>query len=299
MTGTGTQNDPFVIADWSDFITAVGTSDAYVEFPKNLVSTTDTDVNPNKLYVDSNGVVQKNVQPSDLANLYENTFEFDLNTIHPEAFTSTIQIKCASLKGNGATIKNISFDDCNGFTLGANTVINGLNVKNFYFATSSGKTFINAGASNSYISHLDYCMFSGRVDERTSSQYGNFISTYYGQAHSCSFNLQLANYARFRSTSNRTSFDMYNCRLNLTGETSKTLDILATNCYISGDISASIVASGQYSVFDVECNAISGSGTLILANSDKCSSISGLTSVTSAQLKDAAYLSSIGFPIQT
>ena len=34
MTGTGTQTDPYIVDNWADFVTALGTSGAYVSFPE-------------------------------------------------------------------------------------------------------------------------------------------------------------------------------------------------------------------------------------------------------------------------
>ena len=34
MTGTGTQTDPYIVDNWADLVTALGTSGAYVSFPE-------------------------------------------------------------------------------------------------------------------------------------------------------------------------------------------------------------------------------------------------------------------------
>lgn len=291
-----------VVNTWSDFITAIGTANAEVELPCDLVRTSDTVVNPNKLYVNSLGEVQTNVTNSDLPNLYENPFEFDLNVIHPEAFTSAIQIRCKSLKGNGATIKNISFSGSNGFRNNPpdqnnpNQIIQGLAIKNFSIV--NGYLFYDDVLT--YGIQINKSMFSGRIDAPGTYNY-SFINTPYTKSYSCSFNLELAGKGNFhRRGQNRPFYQIYNCRVHLTGSPSLAENITAYNSYISGSINGSFTdTAGQYSVFDVESTAISGSGTLILANSDKCSSISGVTSVTTAQLHNAEELQRIGFPIQT
>ena len=100
------------------------------------------------------------------------------------------------------------------------------------------------------------------------------------------------------------------CNVNFTGETDKTLNIVIVNSYINGALaSATLNATrypdGQvsvYSVLDITAAAFTANSAtnLVLANSDKCSNIGQyLTSVTTAQLTNAAYLDSIGFPIQT
>ena len=308
MTGSGTQLDPYIIETWSDFITAAGTASAYAEFKKNLVLTSDTSVDPDKLYVDSNGDVKTNVQVGDLPELYENTIEFDLNEIHPEAYTTTITVSCTSLKGNGATIKNISFSNCSGFTLAADSIINGLAIKNFsLFANTVSGYLIDADANDATISVLNYCMASGRI-EGQGGYSAAFIRTNYGQGISCGFNIDLNGTSYLRSNAqNRTGFDMYYCKLQLSGAApANAVKVLTRDCYITGSITGTIEAAigSRYSVYDIECDSMDGNTlTGVLANSDKCDNIiSGivmpLTPVTTEQLHDAAYLASIGFPIE-
>lgn len=64
MTGTGTQADPYIVDTWEDFVTAVGTTGAYVEVAPDTV--------------------------------------WDMNNISPEGVT--IDWNCTSLQGNGAVI---------------------------------------------------------------------------------------------------------------------------------------------------------------------------------------------------
>ena len=302
MTGTGTQNDPFIISDWTDFITAVGTSGAYVEFPKNLVRTSDTDVDPNKLYTDANGVVQTNVQPSDLANLYENTFTLNANDYAPGGITSHIQIRCASINGFGGYIKNLasSMDGIMGFySVTSMTGIAFLNInleeKNFFWAVWNGD-----------YNRLIKCIFSGRLSASNNA----FILTHYFKFTSCAFALELrGQMADFSSNSTSALATLETSRIQLTktdtSSNSLVFNVAAKNSYITGSVTAPlrINTPSDYTVIDLEApqiSAVNSGQSNVLANSDKCNNISGyLTSVTTAQLKDAAYLSSIGFPIQT
>lgn len=303
MTGTGTQNDPYIISDWTDFITAVGTSGAYVEFPKNLVSTSDTDVDPNKLYTDEYGVVQTNVQPADLSNLYENTFVLDANSDDgfPGGITTHIQIRCASINGFGGYIKNLasSSDGILGFySVTQVTGIASLNIN------LEGYMFFGAVWSGGY-NQINKCIFAGRL---VSDNYA-FINTHYFKFNSCAFTLDLwGSMAALTSdaTGKLSTFDI--CRIQLTktdtSSSSLVINVLANNSYITGSLTAPLkILDSVYTVIDIETPQITASysgQSNTLANSDKCSNISSyLTQVTTAQLKDAAYLSSIGFPIQT
>lgn len=302
MTGTGTQNDPFIISDWTDFIAAVGTSGAYVEFPKNLVKTADTDVDPNKLYTDANGVVQTNVQPSDLANLYENTFTLNANDYAPGGITSHIQIRCASINGFGGCIKNLasSSDGILGFyavTQATGIAFLNINLEEYMF--------FGAVWSGGY-NQINKCISSGRL---VSSNYA-FVNTHYFKFTSCAFALELWGLMASltsNSTGALSTFEVSRIQLTKTDTSSNSLvlDVAAKNSYITGSVTAPlrINTPSDYTVIDLEAPqiaAVNSGQSNVLANSDKCNNISGyLTSVTTAQLKDAAYLSSIGFPIQT
>ena len=45
VTGSGTQQDPFVVDTWEDFFDKINVSfSTYVEFPKQLTPTTDTEI---------------------------------------------------------------------------------------------------------------------------------------------------------------------------------------------------------------------------------------------------------------
>ena len=68
MQGTGTQTDPYIPENWEEFLTATGTSEAYVSLPEG------------------GGV-------------------FDMNRIAPDGGL-TVNIKCAEIQGNGWEIRN-------------------------------------------------------------------------------------------------------------------------------------------------------------------------------------------------
>ncbi len=96
MTGTGTQEDPYVVDNWNDFVTAVGQYDAYVTCPEGLV--------------------------------------FDMNEIAPDGINGII-INCKWLDGHGLTIKklyNTRNHDYYGFiTTGRPSTICNVNIESF------------------------------------------------------------------------------------------------------------------------------------------------------------------------
>lgn len=293
-----------VVHNWSEFVTAVGTAGAEVEFPKNLTHTTDTDVDPNKLYTDEYGVVQTNVQPSDLANLYENTFTLDANSPDgfPGGITTHIQIRCASINGFGGTIINLasSMDGILGFY--AVTQVTGIAFLNINLEEYM---FFGAVWKGNY-NQINKCIFSGRL---VSSNYA-FVNTHYFKFTSCAFALELWGLMASltsNSTGALSTFEVSRIQLTKTDTSSNSLvlNVAAKNSYITGSVTAPlrINTPSDYTVIDLEAPqiaALNSTQSNVLANSDKCNNISGyLTSVTTTQLKDAAYLSSIGFPIQT
>lgn len=314
MTGTGTQNDPFVISSWTDFITAVGTSDAYVEFPKSLVRTSDSAVDPNKLYTDSSGIVQTNVQPSDLANLYENTFKLDANDYAPAGLSATIEINCASINGYGATIINL-----------ASSAVN-LITNNSTALSISQLAFLNINAENVYFIYetypIDYykCIFSGRMTNNTNSRTKMFGSTGYHHSTftSCAKNVEIDGFVdMYNIGTNSDGAVLEYCRVELhiknNPASGGTLHAQAINTYFTGDCEEPYTfgfSSGSaYSVIEVaaESGTLSLDWydtpiTLVLVNTDVFKgyfSPTRFTAVDTETLTDAAALDALGFPIQT
>ena len=292
-----------VVHNWSEFVTAVGTAGAEVEFPKSLTHTTDTDVDPNKLYTDEYGVVQTNVQPADLPNLYENTFVLDANSDDgfPGGITTHIQIRCASINGFGGYIKNLasSMDGVLGFY--AVTQVTGIAFLNINL---EGYMFFGAVWSGGY-NQINKCIFAGRL---VSDNYA-FINTHFFNFTSCAFTLDLwGSMADLTSyaTGKLSTFDI--CRIQLTktdpSSSSLVINVLANNSYITGSLTAPLkIVDSVYTVIDIETPQITASysgQSNTLANSDKCSNISSyLTQVTTETLQSAEDLAAIGFPIQT
>lgn len=319
MTGTGTQQDPFVISNWADFITAVGTTDAYVEFPKNIHRTRDIDVNPNKLYIDEYGVVQTNVQPSDLRNLYENTFKLDANSSDgfPEGLPTTIAINCAEINAYGATVINLASSTVDLFTNNKSMcVLSNLALLNF---NVDGHAVINTAQ----VLQCFYCIFSGRVKNNTSSRitaFGRNQLDLNSPMVSCSFNIimegniDLFDYIYI-------DFNTYgglhrNCRIevhktNNENSVGGTFATLGDNSYYTGDISGinnAIVFTNtsQYNIVEIDSATASlsksGNISLVLVNTDIFTSnnITGNFNLVDTQtLGDANALLTLGFPIET
>lgn len=69
MTGSGTQADPYIVENWADFVTAAGTSGAYVEFAADTV--------------------------------------IDMDNVAPEGIGTQIVFRCTEIDGNGGEIRGL------------------------------------------------------------------------------------------------------------------------------------------------------------------------------------------------
>lgn len=289
------------VHNWPEFITAVGTSGAEVEFPHDstyLRKTPDTSVDPSKLYVDVNGAPKPFVQTEDLSNLYENTFVLDANDYAPEGITTPISITCASINGFGGTIKNLASSAADIFYCYITSGITGIAFLN---VNCTGKNFLYAGTSG--YKEISKCIFSGRMDGSNSCYFflGNYV-----RLKSCAVNVQLYHSGEFVNTG--ASVHLITCRVNTEDhrDVSTSSDqFRLENCYWTGNYNHYLFLGGtdvyDYSVLDLECAYIHANNdelaSYTFVNSDKCDDIRGIA-VTTAQLKDPAYMQSKGLPVE-
>lgn len=312
------------VTDWASFITAVGTPGAEVEFPHTsqyLVKTHDRDVDANKLYLDSNGVVQTNVQPSDLPNLYENTFVLDANDYAREGLSATISIACDSINGYGGYIVNLASYDVDIFTNNysgeSHLIISQLAILNFNVE--------NHNFFSSRFCEWHYCIFSGRCknnstsDSTTLTVFGDSSTSINQDFTSCSFNLtldgQVSPFEYYYIPYDYYGTYLRECRVeihkvNNQNSSGGSMIVGGINSYFTGDIDGlfTIYFTNQsiYSIVEIETSeasfSYSGNISYILVNTDTVtvSDIpSAYTQVTTTTLGDANALSALGFPIET
>lgn len=292
MTGTGTQADPFIVDNWPDFVTAIGTANAYVEFPEG------------------GGVI-------------------DMNDAAPTGIPE-ISVACASIKGNDWIIQNLYCKGHRGLSTayGKYVSINKLHFLNFYFDDNGVYDFHGIMLfGNSDDERQGYyfteCRFSGIANCTFQSsdaagrrnglfRQGNFWEIC--RLVRCSFNVRLNGYAILLSGStyayedNRVEY----CNIKVSGNSPLwTIDGDYRNCLISGDSVATAFdakrGSSNFNVVNVDFSnasnfeCIGRSGAVNLINTDLLPSGAtigtGFIGVTTEQLHDAAYLASLGFPI--
>ena len=320
MTGTGTAQDPYVVNDWDEFVTAIGTNQAYVEFPKQLVLTSDTTVQQGKMYVDDNGELIIDPKNSEISSYYENTFVIDFNDYYPYGYGLTsnnrIQIRAVSINGKGGMIKNLNvYSDSSYGTEKFFAYYQyeglGLSITNLSFANiiCENCDLIGNNYSGPYGNKVKSCHFSGSITADTANSRGasliNFSDRYgsglFAGAVSCGFNIELHGKANWCKTD--APHNSRYSRFEITGDTTATILMKGKHNYIIGELdnsSIEISADEERSIYDINVDSITGTNTAhTLANSDKCSDISeGITAVTTEQLQDAEYLRSIEFLIQ-
>ena len=287
MTGTGTQNDPYIPASWSEFVTAIGTASAYVSVPEGTV--------------------------------------WDMNEIQPTGITSAITVAAYRVEGNGAEIRNLFFTGGGCFTMPTNPSTNYHTFSDFIFSNvliESGSSFAKTPTtSNWQYFTLSGCKVSCKIIDGCFAKWESGGQSQHILLSGTSLNAEISGNGTLAyrgSSSYGLILWLKNANIMLSGRmagSANGTDIVAENTLIRGDwdtvsglrFSTSEYTS-KYSILDVDIPANSylqsnGSLNKVLVNSDKIASgatvSSGFTQVTDAQLHNASYLSSIGFPIAT
>lgn len=260
MTGSGTENDPYICTKLSEIISVQANTSPYIKIPTNTL--------------------------------------IDANDEYPEGFTTAIYI-CSHIDGQGSTIRNIAST--------AQEVFNcdGADFQNLNLLNIRGKKHLFRRTNTNSPCQLYNCKFSGRMDALSSMLYH-----YAGSVRRCSFNFEVYgsssaqlswwdSYDGFIIEYNRFEFDCSHMT-----DTGGFRVEGVSNCYITGNHPAKIVVDGNTNVVDFTAPTanVGNNVSNILINSDKCATIpeqAGVFPVTTAQMKDAAYLASLGFPIQT
>ena len=271
ITGTGTSADPYVVTTWDELVAKASETGKYVKLGNDI----------------------------------------DMNTEYPEGLETGFQIKCVEVDGDGKDIKNLYIKS--GYFInnyGQGNVWKNTNFLNMVLGDGNNATYLYYDSGNfmNYLQTFYCCKFSGRLNGTSNNL--SYLTRTSLVLNRCSINLVMN--ARAAITYYGSDFrycKMQCCNVNLKGDTSQNQNMLLINSYVKGSLPNATISTtlfngtkSVYSVLDIEAAEYTGSsGTnLVLANSDKCSTISQyLTSVTTAQLTNATYLDSIGFPIQT
>lgn len=261
MTGTGTQNDPYIVDTWEDFITATGTSGAYVKMADNIV--------------------------------------WDMNSIAPEGIIS-LRFNCTELDGNGAVIQNLYFNAAGEYGIFYMSYsvhdISFLNFLSKHDSLNYPHALINLTSS----SNIQRVVFSGVING--SRNQFIFDGIRYEQVKNCSFNLkmQLGSNKVYIADHTRTAMGYYENNHIIIDATNALIynsdfDIHSDNSLIE------IIRAENDTAILPRSNARSTIVRYDKGTAREENYVFDTTgawhSVTSAQLQDAAYLTSIDFPI--
>lgn len=260
MTGSGTEQDPYIVDNWEDFtaVTNASTTEIYIKWA-------DSD---NKI--------------------------IDFNDIKPEGFSETVYFP-ANCDFNGWTLKNFSSNASKAirsFSTNTKSNISNLNIENFYFKSEESFGYLNfkncSFAGQSYSTSSNYfsnqCSFTNcsiNIKMYTVGQGCIFSYT------TCKNSDVIMNVSGSRVSITSNCY-LYNSRFS--GVIS--VDSDAINISIGYPCIFNIESNRVLKL-------ISGVGVSVF-NSDLAeiySSSKNLVGVTSDQLKNPEYLASIGFPI--
>jgi hypothetical protein len=268
MQGTGAQTDPFYPTNWNEFVEAISTAEAYVECPANAM--------------------------------------WDMNEVMGSGLRSRLIWRAKEVYGNGLKIKNLYIETGSIFFTGSYThLVYKLDFLNLWNnANSEGFFNTDTGANT----HLRRCNISGEIHGGTAFS-GNsaMILLDNDKEKSSSINIRFQGGGALFGRQSR----FQKCYIILSGYAGGTTEIAGeyaqfNSCYVTGESPYDmfyVTTATSDNVFDIyipEGRRIIGpwGKELGIINTDKVSgSYSTITGVTAAQMSDAAYLQSIGFPI--
>lgn len=235
MLGTGTQEFPYIPENWDEFVTAVGTAEAYVSLPAE-------------------------------------GGKYDMNEIAPEG-NFTLNINCAEIQGNEWEIRNAY----NMKVYGNSCDIFNLHFLNFYWEKSSENEMIIDG-------YFYYCKFSGIVSGYRQSVFNSGREKRY-----CSVNVKFIGESY---NLNYSEGDFNFCNISLNHADSQIPVMLSVSVHGENSL-VNHVSNGHNNIYldGRLCVLLSDLGNVIADSSGN------RIDVTDEQLRDAAYLNSIGFPI--
>ena len=262
MTGSGTENDPYIVETWEEFVSAFNASSKYITFPDDTI--------------------------------------LDFNEI--QNYSRKLTGRYNTVLGNGVNFRNIMLETGAFISATNKNTFDNMRFTNLYFTGDA--SFIASSLNNDWCYFIN-CQFAG-VFQGNSKFNDSGDKLYFGKSLTsvgCGINLKLSEQAVFRASGY--SCYCYNCQLTLDCESSASdTSINIYNSLIEGNI-----GGANRSIWAVNCvlNANiettftnTNTGKVSVANADKIGengAVNGFVAVTSEQLKNAEYLSSIGFPI--
>lgn len=259
MTGTGTQADPYIVDTWADFVTAVGTAQAYVEFPVNTI--------------------------------------IDMNNVQPEGIDSNIVFKCTQFdaKGgeiNGLFLRNGQFRNDNNSPIIKNLKLTEMRADKGAFYMDGGK-MQNCIIAGSFGGEVMFDTIRGRFTLESCSvnaqlQSGTyFADSYWGDDRSLTIKNSIVNLSgSVRSDGNTLVLNNSTIRGVIPTTYFYELRNSVIDCVVPSD--TSLRSAGHSNDYGYINSSKFNEGV---------TTTNRFTQVSDDQLHDAEYLYSIGFPI--
>lgn len=258
MTGTGTQADPYIVDNWTDFVTAVGTSDAYVEFVENTV--------------------------------------IEMNEVARTGIGSAINIQCTQLDGKNSTIRNLYLtDNANLYFQKANAIIKNFTISNVRRDGTSGSflhfsqtaTFNNCVITGSFggesvisgvKSYFQSCAITAQVQDC------NFAKSTYYDNRCPNFINSIVKTSGVVTTTGNAQIFIENSLIKgvLPATTIYRSNTSIIDCVVPDDTALRVTNGKAYVNSDKFGEGVTTTNCTLL---------------TDEQLQDAEYLASVGFPI--
>jgi len=259
MTGSGTEQDPYVVSTWDEFVSVVEPGGNYINFAQGAV--------------------------------------IDMNDVAPEGVNRTIALNSPRIHGNNAVIKNFASYDHTPFNV-VGAMIDSLNFENIrwntgsFFKRSMQDSALTisqcafSGRSEADSITANFMEIYDLVCSRCSFRFeiwGNFGTWNYAEEspmNYCNF--------EFSGSQTGTSFGLYGNNCYITGSA-------ATQFKISGDTNVVDITTPKITIPRYGTATL----TLVNSDKcEDYPDVSGILPVTTEQMKSAEYLHSIGFPIQ-
>lgn len=263
MTGTGTQNDPYIVDNWADYRNAVSQSSvAYIEFNDN---------SENKV--------------------------IDFNEICPEGYSNTIAFS-GNTKFNGWVFRNF-YSVASGALIINGSGITGLNFENFYWQVPNSASYFIAGGSDAIAKN---CNFSGKIAVTGSEpRFSNMKLSCCALNLSISFSGSSFKTCYYDIENSDIILDVVSAN-SFYGSYNRIINSRISGKISASQVNIDDSGGSGYNIINLESNQpliYKGNGISVY-NSDlaeKNSSSTKLVGCTPEQLKNAEYLYSIGFPI--
>ena len=277
LSGSGTSTDPYIVSTYEEMLFATGASYIY------QVKLIDRDT---KMY-----------KYGDIYCIYDDSLTtIDFNDITPSGYTSGIEIR-ANVDFNGWTLRNIRINT--GGYIALSSLTKNMRLLNTLVFDASPFGWFN-NVHDSIIQIEQYSSVSNPTFTTAGNLYNSSLSVYNRSNSS------------YKMNGGRNTFYVYNSKIHadMDSENGYVIfgDMKIDNSLITGRGNGSTISGNNFiywitnSIIDLEYD---NSMTFYIAsntiyNSDKIpnqSPVSGLTGLTTEQLKTASEIAATGFPI--